>query len=146
MYKALELIGQASKKKKKYKRHCMFHNRNFDTLHVLRLSIVKFCACFDMSGKHYYYYYYYHELAAAAAAFHHNLQHICGSIERYVIVFLFFFQHRFPLREILWGIVNEINLNFHIMFFNYSFELYFAREYRYYRVEPSTESTALLEC
>lgn len=99
-----------------------------------------------MSGKHYYYYYYYHELAAAAAAFHHNLQHICGAIERYVIVFLFFFQHRFPLREILWEIVNEINLNFHIMFFNYSFEIYFAREYRYYRVEPSTESTALLEC
>lgn len=112
MYKALGLIGQASKQniqtslyvpqpKLRYasrsqafycKILCMFrHVRQA----LLLLFILSWASLIE---------------AATAAAFHHNLQHICGSIWRYVIVFFLLFW------EILWGIVNEIYLNFHIMF------------------------------
>lgn len=150
MYKALGLIGQASKQniqtslyvpqpKLRYasrslafycKILCMFrHVRQA----LLLLFILSWASLIE---------------AATAAAFYHNLQHICGSIWRYVIVFFFncfFFLHSGKYFGELW-------MKF-IWIFISCFELliwimYFPREYRYYRVEPSTQrrSTELLEC
>lgn len=72
-----------------------------------------------------------------APAFHHNLQHICGSIQRYVIVFYLFF---FSILGNTLGNCEWILFEFSYHVLNYSVELYFPREYRNYRVEPSTES------